>query len=390
MIIHQHFKIPQSGGAIRSYYLAKALIDSGLKVFVITAHDDEDKIDNIEGIEVHYLKVPYNNSFGFFKRSVSFLKFVRKTVLKVRALKDINLCYAISVPLTVGLAARWIKKRYKIPYIFEVGDLWPDAPIEMGFVKNAFFRKLLYNLEYNTYRGAQSIVALSPAIQSAIKRKIPGKRIDMIPNMADTHFFEKGAKRTELVKKYNVYGKFVVSYIGAMGVANGLEYLIECASACRKAGLPIQFIVCGEGAVKEKFRNTVKQLVLENLTVLDFVNREGVAEIMDVTDAAFICYRPLSILETGSPNKFFDALAASKLIVVNFGGWIRREIEEYGCGIYVDAHEPTDFIKKIKPFISDRLLLENYQYKARSLAENKYSREVLSLKFSEVISAAMK
>lgn len=389
LILHQHFKTPHGGGAIRSYYLAKALIDNGFKVVVITAHDEADKMDNIEGIEVHYLKVPYNNSFGFFRRSVSFLKFVRKAVFKVRSLKDVKLCYAISVPLTVGLAARWIKKRYGIPFVFEVGDLWPDAPIEMGFVKNYFFRNLLYKLEYNTYHAAQSIVALSPAIQSAIQKKIPGKRVEMIPNMADTLFFEKGPKRSELLKRYNVYGKFVVSYIGAMGVANGLDYLIECASVCRKAGLPIQFILCGEGAVKENLENKVKQLELENITVLDFVNRDGVAEIMDVTDAAFICYQPVPILETGSPNKFFDALAASKLIVINFGGWIRKEIEENNCGIYVDAHQPTDFFKKIKPFISDQLLLENYQYNSRSLAEKKYSRELLSLKFSEMISASM-
>ncbi|MEQ8362174.1 MAG: glycosyltransferase family 4 protein [Cyclobacteriaceae bacterium] len=389
LVLHQHFKTPTGGGAIRSYYLAKALVNSGMEVVVITGHGQSYRKENIEGIEVHFLEVPYNNSFGFLKRSISFLRFVFKSVKKAGEFKDAKLCYAISVPLTVGLAARWIKKRYKIPYIFEVGDLWPDAPVQMGFVKNYFFKGLLYKLEHNTYKEAQSIVALSPAIQSAIENKIQGKTIDLVPNMADTEFFVKTARDSATEKKFNVKGKFVVSYIGAIGVANGLDYVLECARTSRKAGLPIQFIICGEGALKKSLLNEIKRLELENLTVLDFTNRDGVKEVLNITDAALISYKPVSILETGSPNKFFDALAAGKLVVVNFGGWIKNEIEENNCGVYVDPHQPADLIKKLKPFIGDRLLLENYQFNARSLAEKKYSRRELSAHFSNIVAEAI-
>lgn len=389
LVLHQHFKTPNGGGAIRSYYLAKALISCGVEVEVITGHDGPYKKENVEGIEVHYLNVPYNNSFGFLKRSISFLRFVFKAVKKAGELKGIQLCYAISVPLTVGLAARRIKRRYKIPYVFEVGDLWPDAPVQMGFVNNYFFKGLLYKLEYNTYKEAESIVALSPSIQSAISGKISDKKVDMIPNMADTKFFTKTAKDSQLEEKYGVKGKFVISYIGAIGVANGLDYVVECARASRKAGQPIQFIICGEGALKKRLLNDIKRLELENLTVLDFTNRDGVNEILNITDAALISYKPVPILETGSPNKFFDALAAGKLVVVNFGGWIKNEIEENNCGIYVDPNQPVDLIKKLKPFIGDRLLLENYQFNARSLAEKKYSREELSARFSSIVTAAI-
>lgn len=389
LMLHQHFKTPAGGGAIRSYYLAKALASSGLEVVVITGHDQPYKKVNVEGIEVHYLSVPYNNSFGFLKRSISFLRFVFKSVAKAAQFKDAKLCYAISVPLTVGLAARWIKKRYKIPYIFEVGDLWPDAPVQMGFVNSYFFKKLLYKLEYTTYREAISIVALSPAIQSAIEQKIPGKKIDMIPNMADTEFFTKTGKNTALEQKYNVSGKFVVSYIGAIGVANGLDYVVECARTSRKAGLPIQFIICGEGALKESLLNKIKRLDLENITLMDFTNRNGVSEVLNITDAALISYKPVSVLETGSPNKFFDALAAGKLVVINFGGWIKNEIEENTCGFYADPNQPADLIKKLKPFLGDRLLLENYQFNARSLAERKYSRKELSAHFINIVTEAV-
>ena len=142
LILHQHFNTPEKGGAIRSYYLAKALVDAGMKTIVITAHNRKDyKTENIEGIEVHYLPIAYDNRFGFTARSSSFIKYVWSAVRLAAKFKDVNYCYAISAPLTIGLAAMWIKKRQGIPYIFEVGDLWPDAPIQLGFVKNYLFQQ---------------------------------------------------------------------------------------------------------------------------------------------------------------------------------------------------------------------------------------------------------
>jgi len=389
LIIHQHFRTPYQGGAIRSYYLAQALISSGIKVEVITAHDGAPRNELVDDISVTYLKVPYKNSFGFFKRSIAFLNFMWKAVNATKNLRGIDLCYAISVPLTVGVAAQKIEKRYKIPFVFEVGDLWPDAPIQMGFVRNIFLKKFLYSMERRIYQSAKSIVALSPAIKEAIQKKLAEKKVHLVPNMSDTNFFDKSSKDVELQKKYNVLGKFVVSYIGALGVANGLNYLIDCAEASRKSGLSIHFIFCGDGALKNDIRDKVQRLELENVTVMDLLDRNGVKEVFNVTDAAFISYKPVKILETGSPNKFFDALAAGKLIIINFGGWIKTEIEENDCGVFVDPLQTRDFIKKVRPFLDDPLLLENYQYNARSLAEKKYSRRELSSRFSNLISDSL-
>lgn len=382
LILHQHFKLPDKGGAIRSYYLARGLVERGVKVTVITAHNHQDfRKEEVEGIEVHYLPISYNNRFGFTARSWAFLKYVWGAIRLSSQFKDADYCYAMSVPLTVGLAAQWIKRKHRIPYIFEVGDLWPDAPIQMGFVKNYFFQQILFRLEKSIYKSADSIVALSPGIQSAIEKKIPGKKVHLLPNMADCEYFKPEAKNPALEEKYNLKHKFVISYLGAVGLANGLDYLLECANASRKAELPIHFFIGGDGALLDRLKGNAKQLGLLNLTFINFTNRDGVKELLNVTDATFICYKPVSILETGSPNKFFDGLAAGKLILINFGGWIRKEIEETRCGVYCDPHQPTDFIKKIRPFLSEDNLLLEYQQASRMLAEKKYSRDLLSKKF---------
>lgn len=386
VILHQHFKDPRKGGAIRSYYLARALVERGIGVRVITIHNSKEyHSENLYGIEVHYLPIAYDNRFGFVARSKSFIGYVWAVIRRPDLFRDADLCYVISTPLTTGIAGVWIKKRYGIPYIFEVGDLWPDAPVQMGFIHNPILKWMLFGLERFIYEQADSVVALSVPIQKAVLRKAPGKTVHLIPNMADTDFYFPETKNNQLVDSLAVKGKLVVSYVGAVGFANGLDYFVECARASQRANLPVHFILCGEGAMLDGLKKSVQQLKLNNFSFVPFQNRDGVRNIMNVTDAAFISYRPFPILETGSPNKYFDALAAGKFVVVNFGGWIREEIERHRCGVYVDSRHPTDFVKKIMPFLEDDNKVKEYQMAARQLAEREYSRKILSEKFVLVV-----
>jgi glycosyltransferase involved in cell wall biosynthesis len=387
LILHQHFKTPQSGGAIRSYYLAKALVGKGHRVVVISSHNEKYKQADVEGIEVHYLPIPYDNRFQFYARSQSFIKYISKAIALAKKFRDFNYCYAISVPLTIGIAAMRIKNRFRIPYIFEVGDLWPDAPIQMGVINNFLFKQLLYGLERRIYQNAKSVVALSPAIKTAIERKVPHKQVFLIPNMADTDFYKPEKKQVLLEKKFNVQGKWVISYIGALGAANGLDYFLDCARASQKANLSVHFILCGDGAMLEHLERTSKKLQLRNFSIVPFKDRDGVRELMNVTDASFICYKPVPVLETGSPNKFFDGLAAGKMIIINFGGWIRKEIEETRCGFYVDPKQPADFVTKMTSILTEPRQLEECQKASRTLAEKKYSRQMLTESWVKIFSA---
>ncbi len=384
LILHQHFNTPYDGGAIRSYYLAKALVDKGIETVVVTGSNDKEGVRNVDGITVHYLKNPYDNSFGFLKRGISFLRFVHVAMNEAKKISNVDLCYAISVPLTIGVAAMRIKKRMGIPFIFEVGDLWPEAPIEMGFIKNPILKNYLTGLERKIYNESESVVALSTAIEEAVTSVVPGKNIHLLPNMADTDFYKPEKKNTVLEKKFDVEGKFVISYIGALGFANGLDHLLDAASAAKASQLAVQFLICGEGAMRERLVNRIANETLENVSLLPFANRDGVQEIMNVTDASFISYLPFKILETGSPNKYFDGLAAGKMVITNFGGWIREEVELEKIG-FSFSNDSKEFVNKLNVFLANQDLVKTAQQNARGLAEKKYSRKILSEKFSKII-----
>ncbi|NJO01130.1 MAG: glycosyltransferase family 4 protein [Bacteroidia bacterium] len=148
LYIHQYFKTPEEGGSLRSYYLAKALVSVGLEVEMITAHARKKYIyREIDGIRVHYLPVYYDNSLGFWGRIYAFAKFLVLSYRCARKIRDVSLCYASSTPLTVGLVALGLRARFGLPYFFEVRDLWPEAPIQMGVIRNRLLKNLLCYLE---------------------------------------------------------------------------------------------------------------------------------------------------------------------------------------------------------------------------------------------------
>lgn len=385
LLFHQHFNTPGQGGAIRSYYLATALVRKGHRAVMITSCAcAKGRTETIEGIEVIYLPIPYNNRFTFYARSLSFIRFVLAAIRSARPYRSFDFCYAISAPLTVAVCARWMKWRYAMPYWFEVGDLWPDAPIELGYIRNPLFKKLLFALEKSIYINADGVVALSTPIRDAILRKAPGVRVEVITNMADCDFYNQ--EPDEESRLFDEAHPLVIAYIGALGVANGLHHLLKCAEESRMNKLPVRFILCGDGAMLDELKANAASKALDKVSFAGFVNRDGVKEILKQTDAVFISYLPSPILETGCPNKYFDGLASGKMIIVNFGGWIRSEVEASQCGVFIDQHLPGTFTTKLTPFLNDPGPLRAAQRNARKLAESKYARTEIGDRFANLFS----
>ncbi|MBL6447470.1 glycosyltransferase family 4 protein [Fulvivirga sp. 29W222] len=385
VIIHQYYKTPQQGGAIRSYYIAEHLAALGHEVDVITAYNEKEyQIKQNGRVTVHYLPVYYTNHLSFLSRIHAFYRFVRKSIKLLKKMQPVDLNYVITTPLTTGLIALFAKRRFGTPYFFEVGDLWPDAPVSLGVLKNALLKKLAYKLEKTSYENACQLIALSPDIKNAIEQKLPGSDVEVITNFADTQFFSLAPKREDLLKKYNVGGKFVVAYTGTVGMANQLEYLLDVASLAQKHEKNIHFIVAGSGARWTAIRKQALARRLDNITFIDFLNKEGVKEVLNVSDALFISFRNTPVLATGSPNKFFDGLAAGKLIIINFRGWIGRLLAKYSCGFSYLPESPLTFLDQVEPYIHDRQLLQEAKVQARQVAEQ-FTPEVQLKKLTRLI-----
>lgn len=370
LYIHQLFKTPKEGGGIRSYYLAKALVDAGHEVDVITTSNSTSGTEKVDGINVHHLHIPYDNSFGFVKRIKAYGRFVLRARKKAKKLPRPDLAYVMTTPLTTGWIATWIKRKRKVPYFFEVGDLWPEVPIEMGVIKNRLLISWLLKKEKKFYDEAECVIAMSPPQVENIRSKTQTP-VELIPNMADTVFFQANFRKEKITHEKPLK----VLYCGAHGRANHLEFLILCAQ--NSADLPIRFTLMGDGS--EKARLQLLAMGLNNVIFLPHGDKEEVKNELEHSDAVYLSFQNLPVLHTGCPNKFFDALAAGKMVFSNLSGWTAELIKDKEIGFSYNPERPSEFVEQVMNFLDERNV-RNAQTRSLELS-NEYARSKLSAQF---------
>jgi glycosyltransferase involved in cell wall biosynthesis len=387
LYLHQYFKTPLEGGAIRSYYIAQQMIARGHEVIMITTHNHmQYKIKWVDGIQVHYLPVTYDNSMRFWRRILSFITFYLKALHCAKKIPAIDLVYATSTPLSVGALAYQLKKIKRWPYIFEVRDVWPEAPIQLGIIKNPLLIQLFNSLAKKIYCHADKIIALSEAMKIYIQQTGTSTPISVVPNMSDCSFFENGIKDIALEKLYRVEGKFVISYFGAAGYVNEMDDLYELIAYCRHRQLnQYAFLIQAKGAYYNAFKEKVEALQFDQVHLLQYSAKDSIKNLLNVSDAVLVSFKDIAILGSNSPNKFFDALASGKLIITNTKGWIQELIEKHQIGFKYNAFQPSDFFKKLAPYSENPSLLIKIKSIGRALAEERFEVHLLTNQIIDLI-----
>jgi glycosyltransferase involved in cell wall biosynthesis len=388
LYINQYFRTPSEPGGTRSYWIAQELIKSGHQVIMIAANPKavlrrEDK--QIDGIKIIYLKEPYNQDMSVAVRLKAFLSFSWKSIKEARKQKDIDLVIATSTPLTVGITALFMKWFKKMPYVFEVRDLWPEVPIQMGAFKNPLIIKAARWFEKKIYTNAEHVIALSPGMQEGVMKYIPKEKTSMIPNMSKIDEFWPREPNRELLKKLNLKeDSFKVIYFGALGLANGAEIIID-AAILLKNDPSVEFIFLSKGSTEVSLIEKCKNEELDNVRFPGFFPMKETSEIVNLCDVSLITFKDVPILYTNSPNKLFDSLSAGKPVIVNSAGWTKEMVEENNCGFYVNPQQPQELVDKIKFLQANRDVVAQMGKKARELAETKYDKSLLCKQFVKVI-----
>ena len=250
LYIHQYFKTPSEAGGTRSYWLAKKLVDSGFNVTLYTTSDNLNEkkvVEIVDGIKVVYIRLPYSQKMNISQRLYSFVSFMIKATFFALKEKNIDLIFATSTPLTVGFPALVLKKIKKIPYLFEVRDLWPEVPIQMGGLKNKLLQKLAIYFEKTIYKNAKHIIALSPGMYDGVIKYVSSSKVSMIPNMSKIDEFCQRKKNLNLLNKLGLKdSSFKIIHFGALGLANGIDSIIESAKLL-KDDSSIEFVFIGGG-----------------------------------------------------------------------------------------------------------------------------------------------
>lgn len=394
--LHQYFATPDDGQGTRSYELARRLVARGFRVHMVTSCQRGDRATRhevIEGIEVHWIRVPYDNSMGFAHRVFAFLKFsilACVLVLRIRA----DLVFATSTPLTIAIPAlvgKWIKR---VPLVFEVRDLWPELPVAIGALRNPVLIRGAQALERTVYRASEHVVGLSPGMCEGIKRTgVPAERVSLIPNSCDFDRFavDSGAAADFRAVRPWLGSGPIVLYAGTFGAINGVSWFVDLAAKVRELDPEVRFLAIGAGLERKLIADRARALGLmdDTLFIEDRIPKKEMPACLAAASVCCSLFLPLEAMEHNSANKFFDALAAGRPVLINYGGWHRDLVRGEDIGIAARHDDLDATAVELVALLGDESRLRDAGERARALGRRRFSREMLAAQFGDVIAGAL-
>jgi glycosyltransferase involved in cell wall biosynthesis len=353
-IINEYAGSPYHGMEFRHYYLSKELVKRGYNVYIITASyshlfynkpeiKEDFTIDNIDGINYVWVKVPEYKESHDKKRVLKWFIFTFKTCFNLpidKFSKPNIILVSPMAPFPIISGYKWAKK-FKARLFYEVKDIWPLTLIEIGgYSPNHPFIKLMEWFERFAYKKTEKVISVLPLAWKHMEKQGMNKsKFVYIPNGIDLEDYNINEPLPKEMEAKIAKDKFIIGYTGTIGKANALEFLIDAAYKL-KGYKDIVFLIVGKGMEENNLKNKVKDLELDNVIFLPPVKKTQVQSVLKLVDVCYIGLRNEKIFEFGvSPNKLFDYMYAGKpiLYAINSGN---KPVEEANCGISVDAENP--------------------------------------------------
>ena len=398
--VHQHFSTARGHAGTRSYDFARYLVARGHRVTVVTGvYGASDLADlslghgvtrrRVDGIDLRIVNIRHDNTQGFWRRIFSFLAFMVVSTMEVLRVRDADVVLATSTPLTAGFpgAMAWWLRR--MPFVFEVRDIWPETAVEVGALTNPLLIRLAGWAERTFYRAASRIVVISDRMGERLRARLgpAADKVVVIPLGSDCAMFDAARPDTAWRRDRGLEGKFVVIYAGAHGHVNALGWVLK-AAALLKDDPAIRFVFAGEGARKAALMEQARSAGLNNVLWLPPMSKQVLAGVLKTCDLGLMTLENLSIFDTACPNKFMDYLAAGLPVLVNFdgeAGWIcRRE----GCGLVVPPEDAEAMAGAIRGLAADPARRREMARRAQALARSRFDRRRLVEQLETVLAEA--
>ena len=380
---YQFFSTPKGSWGTRVYEFARRWVEQGHDVTVVTSifYKSDMEAEGLvseqyfEGIRVKVLNIHLSNKHSFFKRVFTFLQYaLMSSWYAIRLPADIVV--ASSGPITAGipgLVARYLRGR---KLAFEVRDLWPAGAIEMGLLKNKLLQKMTYWFEKRCYRAASLIVGLSPGMCEDISKRYGYSHLLSVPNAADNELF--GAHKTWTPPDW-VAGRKVALYAGNIGATNNSVLLLKTARLLQEKGRnDILILLIGDGQQRQMLEEQSKQEGLDHFKILGLIPKTELVSWVQHALCSVIPLKGSPVLDTSSPNKLFEAMAAGTPVAQTTRGWIHELITDADCGYTVSPETPDELAAALMELADDPSRRERMGEAGRNLAKTQFDKIILA------------
>ena len=381
------------------YELAESLVEKGSKVTVVTRFPKDyiNKADRkytgrlflrekMGGINVIRL-----NSFSFL-RHIPLIRGLSQFILSgllviggiISGRQDIILAY--SPPLPLGISAYLLSIIKKAPFIFNVQDIFPQSVIDLGLLKSKVLIKISEALEKFIYKKARYITVHSEGNrENIIYKKVNPEKVMIIHNWVDTDLIKPSKNQdNDFRGKNNLNNKFVVSFAGVMGFAQGLDIIINCAELL-KSYKDILFLLVGDGVKKDGLIKKAEDMQLNNIKFLPPQPREIYPCVLFASDICLVTLDK-SVKTPVVPAKLLNIIASGRPVVasMNLKGDAPKIIRDANCGYCVEADDADGFSKAILKLYNNPKLRDEFGMNGRKYVVEHFSRKVCIEKYEKL------
>ncbi len=339
----------------------------------------EDLSENIKVIRV-WSYIAQNK--GFSKRVLDYTSFAVTASIAGLFVKDVDIIIATSPQFFTTWSGVFLSFIKRIPWIFELRDLWPESIKTVGAMKDGKLIQLLEKIEYFLYSNSNAIISVTNSFVNQLEKNgIDKKKMFVIRNGVNLEKSQLIKKDKKILKELSLNGKFVVGYIGTMGMAHGLSFILNSIKGLDD---DIIFLFIGTGAEKEKLLSLKEKLDLKNVIFLPMQNKEDIKRYISVLDVALVNLRKDDNFKKVIPSKIFEQVALKKPILLGVDGEAREIIEKYNAGLYFEPENRDDFIKKLLILKNNKKLYNQLSENGLKLA-NDFDRKKLAKKMFDII-----
>jgi len=388
LFLSHYFPPEVNAPASRTYEHARRWVQQpGVKVTVITNHPNHPKgvlfpgykngwitEEEIDGISVRRVKTFLAANAAVIRRTANYLFYMVAAVGGAVGVPKPDIVVATSPQFFCAIAGYVISRLKRRPFVFELRDIWPDSIVTVGAMQASFLIRLLERLELFLYREAALIVAVTDSFrENLISRGIPAAKVVVVKNGVDLDFFQPRTRSLELATKFGAEEKFIAAYIGTIGMAHAVDGIVEAAELLR-AETDILLLIVGEGAGKARVESLIASKGLQNIKVLEGVNKASVREYYALAHVNLVTLRNKPLFLAVIPSKIFEIMAMGKAILSSVNGESRRILEAAQAAVFVEPENPLELSEAICRLRNEPDLLSQMGEKGRRFVEQHYDR----------------
>jgi glycosyltransferase involved in cell wall biosynthesis len=345
--------------------------------------------EKIAGIRVIRVWTYIAANEGFANRILDYLSYMISSFLASLFVRRVDLVVGTS-PQFFTVCAAYVTSLFKrVPWVFELRDIWPESIRVVGAMKQSRVLDLLEKVELFLYRKASAIVSVTYAFRTSLmQRGVDGDKIHVVTNGVDISRFSPRQKDTSLVQQHGLQGKFVAGYIGTHGLAHALDTLLHAAKALKTApdGDRFRMILLGDGANKTALRQRAQAEGLDNVIFVDSVSKDQVVRYWSLLDASIIHLKKDELFTTVIPSKLFECMGMAIPVLHGVQGESAAIVEREGVGLLFEPENPEALINGLRRLAEDTELLARFKANGPEGAQ-RYDRSSLAGEMLQILKA---